>query len=54
MPAEGAMKHVQIDFFAPARQPVLVAWGAGVDSTSMIIELVARGEPIDHVLFADT
>ncbi|MFC5342914.1 hypothetical protein ACETK8_20050 (plasmid) [Brevundimonas staleyi] len=34
--------------------PVIVAWGAGVDSTAMIIELVARGERIDMVLFADT
>lgn len=44
----------QIDLFAPARQPVLVAYGGGVDSTAMIIELVERGERIDHVLFADT
>lgn len=36
------------------REPVLVAWGAGRDSTAMIIELLARGEPIDWVLFADT
>jgi hypothetical protein len=35
------------------RPPVMVAWGAGVDSTAMIVELVARGEPIDMVLFAD-
>lgn len=35
------------------RAPVIVAWGAGVDSTAMIIELAARGEPIDMVLFAD-
>ena len=34
--------------------PVLAAWGAGVDSTAMIIELVERGEPPDVVLFADT
>ena len=36
------------------RAPVIAAWGAGVDSTAMIIELVERGEPIDMVLFADT
>ena len=36
------------------REPVLAAWGAGVDSTAMLIELVERGEPVDHVLFADT
>ncbi|MFN4356542.1 hypothetical protein [Sphingopyxis alaskensis] len=37
-----------------SRQPVLAAWGAGVDSTAMIIELVARGEPPDAVLMAET
>lgn len=36
------------------REPVLVAWGGGRDSTAMIIELLARGEPIDVVLIADT
>lgn len=33
---------------------MLAAWGAGVDSTAMIIELVARGEPPDAVLMAET
>lgn len=49
-------KIVQSDFFRPTlnRAPVMVAWGGGVDSTAMIIEMVARGEPIDIVLFADT
>lgn len=36
-----------------APPPVIVAWGAGVDSTAMIIELVARGERIDMVLLAE-
>ena len=36
------------------RAPVLAAWGGGVDSTAMIIEMVARREPIDAVLMADT
>lgn len=36
-----------------SRSPVLAAWGAGVDSTAMLIELIARGEPVDQVLFAD-
>src|SRR3546814_13331082 len=36
------------------RAPVMVAWGAGVDSTALIIELAEAGEPIDMVLFADT
>ncbi len=35
------------------RPPVIAAWGAGVDSTAMIIERASRGEPIDMVLFAD-
>lgn len=42
---------------APARVdpswPVLAAYGAGVDSTAMLIEMVERGERIDAVLFAD-
>jgi hypothetical protein len=36
------------------RAPVIAAWGAGVDSTAMIIELVARGEIPDVVLMAQT
>lgn len=32
----------------------MAAWGAGVDSTAMIIELVSRGEAPDVVLPADT
>lgn len=36
------------------RAPVIAAWGAGVDSTAMIIELVARGEAPDVVLMAQT
>lgn len=32
------------------RAPVVAAWGAGVDSTAMIVELA---DPIDMVLFAD-
>lgn len=35
------------------RSPVVAAWGAGVDSSAMLIELVERGEPVDAVLFAD-
>ena len=37
-----------------SRPPVAVAWGAGVDSTAMIIEMHRRGEPIDIVLHALT
>lgn len=34
------------------RSPVVVAWGAGTNSTAMIIELVRRGEIPDMVLLA--
>lgn len=36
------------------RSPVVLAYGIGVDSTAMLIELVARGETPDLVLTADT
>lgn len=46
---------IQIDMFRkPADPPVVVAYGGGVDSTAMLIELIARGERVDMVLFADT
>lgn len=35
------------------RWPVLAAYGAGVDSTAMLVELVSRKERLDAVLFAD-
>lgn len=46
----------QADLFegTPSRAPVLAAWGAGTDSTAMLIEMVENGEPVDQVLFADT
>jgi hypothetical protein len=44
----------QPDLFAPARAPVLVAWGAGVDSTAVILRMLELEEPIDCVLFSDT
>lgn len=34
--------------------PVVAAFGAGVDSTAMIIEWIAQGRRLDVVLFADT
>ncbi|RIV81867.1 hypothetical protein D2V17_16520 [Aurantiacibacter xanthus] len=37
---------------APASPPVIVAWGAGVDSTAMILEMATRRERIDMVLIA--
>ena len=36
------------------RSPVVAAWGAGVDSTAMIIQLEALGEAPDVVLMAET
>jgi hypothetical protein len=36
------------------RQPVLVAYGGGVNSTALLVGLVERGERPDAVLFADT
>jgi hypothetical protein len=44
----------QHDLFGPVRPPVMAAYGAGVDSTAMLIEMVQGGEIIDIVLFADT
>jgi hypothetical protein len=35
------------------RPPVIAAWGAGLDSTAMIVDLAERGEAVDMVLFAD-
>lgn len=35
-------------------QPVVAAWGMGVDSTALIIEWVARSLPLSVVLTADT
>lgn len=44
----------QRDLFGSVDVPVIAAWGAGVDSTAMLIELLARRERVDAVLFADT
>lgn len=47
---------MQFDFFrsSEAAAPVVVAYGGGLDSTAMLVELVERGERVDLVLFADT
>lgn len=34
------------------RSPVVAAWGAGANSTAMIVEMVRRGDPPDMVLLA--
>lgn len=55
--AQDSAEHAlptQQQLFGRLRPPVLAAWGAGVDSTAMLIELVERGETVDWVLFADT
>jgi hypothetical protein len=45
---------MQSDLFAPAaRPPLVVAYGAGVDSTAMLVGFVARGIRPDAILFAD-
>lgn len=33
---------------------MIVAYGGGVDSTAMVVELLRRGEKIDYITFADT
>jgi hypothetical protein len=50
------MMLMQHDMFrAPdAQPPVVVAYGGGLDSTAMLVEMVERGDRIDLVLFADT
>jgi hypothetical protein len=46
----------QPDLFYASGQPapVVVAYGAGVDSTAMLVELVETGQRVDVALFADT
>jgi hypothetical protein len=44
----------QSDLFQALRPPVIAAWGAGRNSTAMLIELIERGETVDVALFADT
>lgn len=48
-----AAEAPQSDLFGTLEPPVIAAWGAGVDSTAMLIELVDRGERVDAALFAD-
>ncbi|WJN61318.1 phosphoadenosine phosphosulfate reductase [Pseudomonas sp. SO81] len=36
------------------RAPVAVAYGAGTNSTALLVEMVRLGEPVDAILFADT
>jgi len=39
---------------ATTRPPVVLAYGIGVDSTALLVELVERGEPPDLILTGDT
>ena len=38
----------------PHRAPVMVSYGAGTNSTAMLVEMVKRGEIVDCITFADT
>lgn len=38
----------------PAREPLVVSYGGGVDSTGVLVEFVRRGIVPDAILFADT
>ena len=42
------------DFLLPPRAPNVLAYGVGVDSTALLVELEARGEKPDLVITADT
>jgi hypothetical protein len=48
--------EIQTDLFrdASAAAPVVVAYGGGLDSTAMLVEMVEAGSRVDLVLFADT
>lgn len=44
-----------IDYLVvPPPAPVVLAYGIGVDSTALLVELEAKGTPPDLVLSADT
>ena len=40
--------------FQMSREPVLISFGGGLNSTAMIVAMIKLGEPIDAILFADT
>jgi 3'-phosphoadenosine 5'-phosphosulfate sulfotransferase (PAPS reductase)/FAD synthetase len=42
------------DYILPPRAPTVLAYGVGVDSTALLVELVAQGSAPDLVLTADT
>lgn len=51
--AVGAGNRVP-DYLLPPRAPHVLAYGVGVDSTALLVELEARGEKPDLVITADT
>ena len=53
-PTSGTRLKRRVDVLHLPRSPLVLAYGIGVDSTAMLIELVARGEKPDLVLTADT
>lgn len=50
------LSSLPIPVLPPANEdePIVVAYGAGVDSTAMLIGLKKRGRRVDLILFADT
>src|SRR5690349_11364520 len=50
-----ATRDLFSDFASPTDKPaVCVCWGAGWDSSAMLIEMERRGERPDLITFADT
>jgi len=43
-----------MDTYTHRTDPLVVSYGAGVDSTAMVVEFVRRGIRPDYILFADT
>lgn len=54
MRCEPGSGHLALRLSKPPRAPLVVAYGAGVDSTAMLVGMAERGERPDLILFADT
>lgn len=53
--SEAPLAGVRVDRrVMPHCSPVLVSYGAGTNSTAMLVEMVKRGEKVDAITFADT
>lgn len=51
------LQQLAVELGAPIRlprSPVVVSYGAGTNSTAVLIEMARRGEPVDLITFADT